>query len=432
MPLLLSQGPVGSTGTDRGLPQPSEGDYPDQTAAPFGGAGCVPSGVPSLPGAAPLVCPKNFFASLWFCGATGRYGPKVVGRRIQSQQTLVDDDTVCFGHLLGNELHHPLQRDVRQPRLVLGIASSDIGVIAGEPDLIELLRFVLPVGPLHGAGASPRYPFEILPALVDRLEGSGVLDVGGEVTIVRPVGKKPLPTDRCDGVPDANEIGRSARSTSSLRRMGGSELLRSFCRIRFVSRHSDLVDAGNRIFGHLAQRFRIEADRVAVSLLGRDAAKLEHVRKTPGGVGAPTEAEKIDTILRLPHADERHVAVDDLFRDAEPEHLLQRLLLPVSTAVVPRRRRSDAGNVERQLLLWIDDRVGTGARRTVQLVDVRPALVRKKAAFVSRAVGENQDVLGQVCLPQVTIGSSDASATASPVASVKIAATSRAFWRYAS
>lgn len=94
MRLLLSQGPVESAVTDRritfrsektisqaDLPQPAEGDYPDQTDALFGGAGGVPSGVPSLPGSAPLVCPKNFFASLWFCSATGRYGPKVVKLR---------------------------------------------------------------------------------------------------------------------------------------------------------------------------------------------------------------------------------------------------------------------------------------------------------------------------------------------------------------
>jgi hypothetical protein len=53
------------------------GGYPNQTDALFGGAG----GMPSLPGSAPPVCPKNFFASLWFCSATGRNGPKVVKLR---------------------------------------------------------------------------------------------------------------------------------------------------------------------------------------------------------------------------------------------------------------------------------------------------------------------------------------------------------------
>jgi hypothetical protein len=90
MRLLLSQGSVESAVTDRritfrsektisqaGLPQPAEGDYPDPTDAPFGGAG----GVPSPLGSEPLVCPKNFFASLWLCSATGRYGPKVVKLR---------------------------------------------------------------------------------------------------------------------------------------------------------------------------------------------------------------------------------------------------------------------------------------------------------------------------------------------------------------
>lgn len=55
-----------------------------------------------------------------------------VGGGIQSQQTLVDDDPVCFGHLLGDESHHLFERDIRQSRLVLGVASSDVGVVAGE------------------------------------------------------------------------------------------------------------------------------------------------------------------------------------------------------------------------------------------------------------------------------------------------------------
>src|ERR1700729_3902081 len=34
-------------------------------------------------------------------------------------------------------LNHPLKRDVRQPRLVLRIASADVGVHSGKPDLVQ-------------------------------------------------------------------------------------------------------------------------------------------------------------------------------------------------------------------------------------------------------------------------------------------------------
>jgi hypothetical protein len=41
------------------VPQPGEGDYPDQSVATFGAAGGVLSALPSPPGSEPLACPKN-------------------------------------------------------------------------------------------------------------------------------------------------------------------------------------------------------------------------------------------------------------------------------------------------------------------------------------------------------------------------------------
>ena len=76
--------------------------------------------------------------------------------------------------------------------MIFGIAAADVGMIAGEPNLVELFRFVLPVWFQNGAAASPRYAFEILAALVDRLEVSRVLHVGGKVPVVRPIGKETL------------------------------------------------------------------------------------------------------------------------------------------------------------------------------------------------------------------------------------------------
>jgi hypothetical protein len=57
----------------------------NQADAPPGGAVGDLSAVPSPHGSAPLVCSKNFFASLCFCNATGLYGQNVVKLRTSVQ-----------------------------------------------------------------------------------------------------------------------------------------------------------------------------------------------------------------------------------------------------------------------------------------------------------------------------------------------------------
>jgi hypothetical protein len=56
-------------------------------ALPGGAVGDL-SAVPSPLGSAPLVCSKNFFASLCFCNATGLYAPNVVKLRTSVQVSL--------------------------------------------------------------------------------------------------------------------------------------------------------------------------------------------------------------------------------------------------------------------------------------------------------------------------------------------------------
>ena len=47
---------------------------------------------------------------------------------------LIDDERMGKR---GGATDHPIQRDIRQSRLVVWIASANIGVIAGEPKLLE-------------------------------------------------------------------------------------------------------------------------------------------------------------------------------------------------------------------------------------------------------------------------------------------------------
>ena len=72
-------------------------------------------------------------------------------------------------------LDHPVQRYVGQPRLVLGIATADIGVIASEPDLLEPLQTALVSRRFLGA-----VPFDSLKALPVFVGGdcvTGVTDI---------------------------------------------------------------------------------------------------------------------------------------------------------------------------------------------------------------------------------------------------------------
>jgi exodeoxyribonuclease-1 len=59
-----------------------------------------------------------------------------------------------------------------------------------------MFRLVLPVGPLDCSSTSPRHAFEVLSALVDRLEVSRILHVGRKVPVVRPIGEEALHSDR--------------------------------------------------------------------------------------------------------------------------------------------------------------------------------------------------------------------------------------------
>lgn len=52
-----------------------------------------------------------------------------IRRRIEPQQALFHVHATSLGDLLGDECHHQVERDVCQPRLVLRIASGDVGVV---------------------------------------------------------------------------------------------------------------------------------------------------------------------------------------------------------------------------------------------------------------------------------------------------------------
>src|SRR5260221_14664218 len=84
-----------------------------------------------------------------------------VGGRVKPEQADIYQDPTSLRDLFRYKLHHPGESDIRKPRLVFWIASADVCVVAGEPDLIELFGLVLPVGPLHRPAPSPRHPLEV-------------------------------------------------------------------------------------------------------------------------------------------------------------------------------------------------------------------------------------------------------------------------------
>src|ERR1700730_17615087 len=45
--------------------------------------------------------------------------------------------SVCTSETVRCRIDHPLQRDVREPRLILRIATADVGMVAREPELFK-------------------------------------------------------------------------------------------------------------------------------------------------------------------------------------------------------------------------------------------------------------------------------------------------------
>src|SRR4051794_12942816 len=93
-----------------------------------------------------------------------------VARRIEIQQREVRLDAPRLGNFLSDELHHPVEGDVGQTGLIFRITTANIGVVAGEPYLIELLRLIVTVWPEDGAASPPRDALKITSAFVDRLK----------------------------------------------------------------------------------------------------------------------------------------------------------------------------------------------------------------------------------------------------------------------
>jgi hypothetical protein len=103
-------------------------------------------------------------------------------------------------------------------------------------------------------------------------------------------------------------------------------------------------------------------------------------RETADGVCAPAEADHEDPGPRLTHPDNGGVAVDDVGGDAESRRLACDVVEPAVGACheerPARRLRPEPGVIESKLFPRVDVGVGSAARGAVELVDVRPVLVR--------------------------------------------------------
>jgi hypothetical protein len=63
-------------------------------------------------------------------------------RNARTQQEAID--ALVF---IDREFNHPVESDVGQTGLILGAATADVGLVSGEPYLVELLRLIFSVRP---------------------------------------------------------------------------------------------------------------------------------------------------------------------------------------------------------------------------------------------------------------------------------------------
>ena len=94
----------------------------------------------------------------------------------------------------------------------------------------------------------------------------------------------------------------------------------------------------------------------------RNTAIFEHASHAAHRIGSAAEAEQVDAIARLPNADDRCVAVNDVLRDAETGCAGQPIVEPAppldldALALAP---RSEAAVVECNLRSWVNGRIRT-------------------------------------------------------------------------
>ena len=162
-----------------------------------------------------------------------------------------------------------------------------------------------------------------------------------------------------------------------------------------------LIDVEHGFFGDPAQRFPAARDRATFARL-RDPAQVQHVRYAPRGVGAATEPEEIDTVARLVVLEDRFVAVGDIVADAGSEGQTE-YTRKALTPSAPIFSCAKARIVECDLVGGVDAIVDGGARRPVELVDVRQALVGFQPAVLTGAIGKYQNVFRHGGLPRLRV-----------------------------
>ena len=135
------------------------------------------------------------------------------------------------------------------------------------------------------------------------------------------------------------------------------------------------VGNADRRARHPAQLVRLEIERLAAGLGGRNSDKLEHMGETPNGVGAAAETKKIDAVAGPPDTENGDIAVDDFFGDASAIGLLNVLLGALPPCNFAGDRRADAGHIKCELLRGIDRELRANSCRPEKTVDVGAALV---------------------------------------------------------
>ncbi len=269
-------------------------------------------------------------------------------------------DLKATGHRL---IDHPEQRIFRKSALGFGIAAADIGMDAGEPHLLDILRLGIAIVEAVMSEGLRRVPFfqpKHAAPLVDRNRlaenlHARILQGVGELFQARPVKPvRPRHDHARDRVPDADEMdGRPAcrENSRELRRLvafgcgEGTIGIAGVGQLGQVEAAATLAVGGKLLVGG-------EAASCEIGLLRRDQPDfVDQPRQHPHAVGAAGKAEQVDVVAFAVMVDQEQIGGEHLVIEAvaggEPEDGAE-ILLQLLPRIRP-RQRADARIVKHHL-----------------------------------------------------------------------------------
>ena len=187
---------------------------------------------------------------------------------------------------LGNcVVQHPAQRNVGKAGF--RIASTDVAMHAGEPDLLDNL--------IRGCRAGPECRFELDTPLIDRHRMIRRVDVGVEAGVQKAVEDFVIRTEDGGDAECANRVPHANHCDLRVVHIGSGKACQQGSAVVFVS-----IGLECRIHDGLTE------------IRGRQTGDGDHAGETAGGISAAAEAEDIEPVVLLISMSDFSVSVSDL------------------------------------------------------------------------------------------------------------------------